>query len=78
MHNYSLASGVTKTLSNTLLTDFRFGYFKYNPRTNKPDAGATPMTGAGIPNANLGDNFTSGLGEFDFNGNNNNTDPRFW
>ncbi len=77
VHNYSLASGVTKTLSNTLLTDFRFGYFKYNPRTNKPDAGATPMTSAGIPNANLGDNFTSGWGEFDFNGNNNNTVPVF-
>ncbi|HEX3738901.1 MAG TPA: TonB-dependent receptor [Terriglobales bacterium] len=77
VHNYSLASGVTKTISNTLLTDFRFGYFKYNPRTNKPDAGSTPMTGFGIPNANLGDNFTSGLGEFDFNGNNGGTSDAF-
>ena len=32
-HNYSLATGFTKTLSNSLLTDFRFGYFKYNPQT---------------------------------------------
>ena len=32
VHNYSLASGVTKTLSPTLLADFRFGYFKYNPK----------------------------------------------
>src|SRR5579864_8189614 len=39
VHNYSLASGVTKTFSPTLLADFRFGYFKYNPKTNKPDAG---------------------------------------
>jgi len=68
VHNYSLASGVTKTFSTSLLADFRFGYFKYNPRTNKPDAGTTAMTNFGIPNANLGDNFTSGLGEFDMDG----------
>jgi len=77
VHNYSLSSGVTKTISPTLLADFRFGYFKYNPKTNKPDAGTTPMTAAGIPNANLGDAFTSGWGEFDFNGQNNNTVPVF-
>jgi hypothetical protein len=66
-HNYSLASGVTKTISTTLLADFRFGYFKYNPQTSKPDAGTTPMTGFGIPNANLTGTqaaVTSGLGGF--------------
>jgi len=68
VHNYSLASGVTKTFSSTLLADFRFGYFQYNPLTNKPDAGKAAMTAFGIPNANLGDNFTSGLGEFDMDG----------
>jgi len=68
VHNYSLASGVTKTFSPTLLADFRFGYFQYNPLTNKPDAGKAAMTAFGIPNANLGDNFTSGLGEFDMDG----------
>jgi hypothetical protein len=52
-HNYSLASGVTKTFSPTLLADFRFGYFKYNPIASKPDVGTTPMTAVGIPNANL-------------------------
>jgi outer membrane receptor protein involved in Fe transport len=77
VHNYSLASGVTKTFSSTLLADFRFGYFKYNPNTHKPDEGKTPMNDVGIPNANLGDRFTSGWGEFDFNGNNNNTVPVF-
>jgi outer membrane receptor protein involved in Fe transport len=65
VHNYSLALGTTKTFSSTLLGDFRFGYFQYNPLTNKPDAGVAAMTAFGIPNANLGDNFTSGLGEFD-------------
>ncbi len=68
VHNYSLATGVTKTFSQSLLGDFRFGYFKYNPQTNKPDAGTTAMTNFGIPNANMGDNFTSGLGEFDMDG----------
>ncbi len=66
-HNYSLATGVTKTLSSTLLADFRFGYFKYNPQASKPDAGTTPMTGFGIPNANLTGTqaaATSGLGGF--------------
>ena len=65
VHTYSLAAGVTKTFSSSLLGDFRFGFFQYNPMTNKPDAGTAAMTNFGIPNANLGDNFTSGLGEFD-------------
>jgi hypothetical protein len=67
VHNYSLASGVTKTFSSSLLGDFRFGYFKYNPRANKPDVGTTPMTNVGIPNANLTGPqalFTSGWGGF--------------
>jgi len=62
-HNYSLATGFTKTLSNSLLTDVRFGWFKYNPQTQKPDGG-TPMTGFGIPNANTSDPKTAGLGSF--------------
>lgn len=67
VHNYSLSSGVTKTFSSTLLGDFRFGYFKYNPRANKPDVGSTPMTNVGIPNANFTGSqatFTSGWGGF--------------
>ncbi len=63
-HNYSLATGFTKTISSTLLTDFRFGYFKYNPQTQKPDGGQ-PMTAFGIPGANIaGDPKTNGLGSF--------------
>ncbi|MCU1302255.1 MAG: Cna B-type protein [Candidatus Sulfotelmatobacter sp.] len=63
-HNYSLASGFTKTFSSSLLMDFRFGYFKYNPQTQKPDGG-TPMTAFGIPGANIpGDPKTNGLGTF--------------
>ena len=62
-HNYSLATGFTKTLSASLLTDVRFGWFKYNPQTKKPDGGA-PMTAFGIPNANTSDPKTAGLGSF--------------
>lgn len=62
-HNYSLATGFTKTFSSTLLTDFRFGWFKYNPQTQKPDGG-TPMTTFGIPGANTSDAKTGGLGAF--------------
>ena len=63
-HNYSLATGFNKTISTNWLTDFRFGYFKYNPQTQKADSG-TPMTGFGIPGANIpGDPKTNGLGAF--------------
>jgi Carboxypeptidase regulatory-like domain/TonB dependent receptor len=63
VHNYSLATGVTKTISASWLTDVRFGYFKYNPQTSKPDNGQ-PMTAFGIPGANTSDPKTNGLGSF--------------
>src|SRR5215471_6207254 len=68
-HNYSLATGVTKTFSPSLLADFRFGWFKYNPQTQKPSSGQ-PMNGFGIGSApggnlaNTSDPKTAGLGEF--------------
>ncbi|MCU1271363.1 MAG: Cna B-type protein [Acidobacteriaceae bacterium] len=64
-HNYSLASGFTKTLSSSLLTDFRFGYFKYNPTTHKPDEGKDAAKALGLGGLNFGDLFTSGLPLFD-------------
>jgi hypothetical protein len=63
-HNYSLASGVTHTFSNTLLADFRFGWFRYNPQTHKAFEGQNPATAVGIPGANLGDTTTSGWPAF--------------
>jgi len=66
-HNYSLSTGLTKTISSTLLTDVRFGWFKYNPITKKPDGG-TPMTAFGIPGANTSDPKTAGLGFFSLGG----------
>ena len=41
----------TRPSAQQLLTDFRFGYFKYNPQTSKPDGG-TPDDRFGIPGAN--------------------------
>ena len=38
VHNYSLATGFTKAIGAKWLTDFRFGYFKYNPKTAYSDA----------------------------------------
>jgi outer membrane receptor protein involved in Fe transport len=67
IHNTSLATGFNKTFSSTLLMDFRFGYFKYNPQASKPDGG-TPMTAFGIPNANTSDPKTAGLGAFIMDG----------
>jgi len=69
IHNYSLASGVTKTFNQTLIADFRFGYFKYNPVASKSDANATPMTTLyNVPNMNTSDPSTGGLPLFHMDG----------
>jgi hypothetical protein len=69
VHNYSLASGFTKPIGSKWLTDFRFGYFKYNPQTAYSDANATPMNTFGMPGLNLGTSDTGGLSSFFFGGN---------
>lgn len=69
VHNYSLASGFTKTIGSRWLTDFRLGWFKYNPQTAYSDASAQPMTGFGIPGLNLGTSTTGGLSSFFMDGN---------
>jgi len=69
VHNYSLASGFNKAIGSTWLTDFRFGYFKYNPVTAYSDASATPMNTFGVPGLNLGTPSTGGLSSFFLNGN---------
>lgn len=68
IHNYSIATGFDKVISSSLLTDFRFGFFQYNPHATKPDVGKTPdgPSGFNIPGTNLGDVATSGLPGFYF------------
>ena len=77
VHNYSLAIGMTKSINSHLLTDVRFGYFKYNPQTQYSDAGTTPMDTFGIPGLNLGTPSTTGLSSFFLtqNGNNDQFSP---
>jgi len=69
VHNYSLATGFDKAIGTTLLTDFRFGWFKYNPQTAYSDAGTTPMNTFGVPGLNLGTPSTTGLSSFFYGGN---------
>src|SRR6266403_3079788 len=76
VHNYSLASGFTKPIGVKWLTDFRFGYFKYNPQTAYSDASQSPMDKFGIPGLNSGTGIqgppeTGGLSGFIFNSNGN-------
>jgi Carboxypeptidase regulatory-like domain/TonB dependent receptor len=71
VHNYSLASGFTKAIGAKWLTDFRFGYFKYNPQTAYSDANKTPMDTLGFPGLNSGPGIvgaptTGGLSGFQF------------
>ncbi len=56
VHNYSLASGFTKLIGAKWLTDFRFGYFKYNPQTAYPDQGTASMDALGYPCLNTTSN----------------------
>ena len=73
VHNYSLAAGFTKPLGTKWLTDFRFGWFKYNPQTAYSDASASPMDAFGVPGLNSGPGVagppvTGGLAGIDFSG----------
>ena len=61
IQNYSLATGFDYTLSTSLLTDFRFGWFRYNPHSTKFDASAQAATALGLPGLNTSDPSTGGL-----------------
>ena len=61
IQNYSLATGFDYTLSSSLLTDFRFGYFRYNPHSTKFDQGTAAATALGLPGLNTSDTTTGGL-----------------
>ncbi|MGB7028500.1 MAG: TonB-dependent receptor, partial [Candidatus Acidiferrum sp.] len=69
VHNYSLATGFTKSFGTNWLTDFRLGWFQYNPLTHYSDASQNPMTAFGFPGLNLGTSETGGLSGFLFTGN---------
>lgn len=67
--NQSLALGFTKTLNPTLITEARFGTYRYRVRVQPGGVNSTPATDAGIPGLNLGTASTSGMPAFYVNGN---------
>src|SRR5437016_238883 len=75
IHNHSLAAGFDKAISSTLLTDFRFGWFQYNPHSIKPDANVAAAEALGRHGLNLpSDSSTGGLPAFVWDsGDNKNT-----
>src|SRR5882762_7904153 len=65
IHNHSLAAGFDKAISTTVLTDFRFGSFQYNPHSIKPDANVAAADALGLKGLNdPADPNTGGLPAF--------------
>jgi hypothetical protein len=60
--NQGVSAGFSWDLRSGLLTDFRFGFLRYNLRLDSLDTGTTPAANAGINGLNLpGDFYTSGM-----------------
>jgi hypothetical protein len=67
--NHSIAAGIDYTVSPTLLTDFRFGFYRNHVNVLPTGFDKTPAKDAGIPGLNLPeDNFTFGMPAFVING----------
>jgi hypothetical protein len=62
--SYSIASGFDYVVSPALITDFRFGFFRYHVQVNPLGLDTTPAKDAGIPGLNLGTPFTGGMPAF--------------
>ncbi|HEU0184547.1 MAG TPA: TonB-dependent receptor, partial [Blastocatellia bacterium] len=60
VRNQSVAYGFDYTWSSTLVTDFRFGFFRYKVNVLPFDFGQDTATDVGVPGLNL-DSFSSGL-----------------
>jgi outer membrane receptor protein involved in Fe transport len=65
--NQSIAAGFNHTFGATLLTDFRFGWFRYRVNVDPGGGDANPANDAGIPGLNL-DDFSRGMPAFLLNG----------
>ncbi len=70
--NHSVAGGFDYAMKPTLLTDFRFGWFRYKVFGQPNGIGTAPAKDAGIPGLNVDDNFNSGMPAFFINGYGNN------
>jgi outer membrane receptor protein involved in Fe transport len=78
--NQGISSGFTYSLRPKLLTDFRFGYFRYRLSVDAEDSGQIPVIeqpgSSEIPNisaAETGDPFATGLPDFQIPGQQNTT-----
>jgi outer membrane receptor protein involved in Fe transport len=65
--NQSIAAGFDHSLSPNLLTDFRFGWFRYRVNVDPGGGDVNPATDAGIPGLNV-DDFSRGMPAFLLNG----------
>lgn len=63
-HNTSVALGTDFVFNPKLVLDTRLGYYRYNIRNNKYNAGVNFATDLGIPNENTGTPATSGAPAF--------------
>jgi hypothetical protein len=67
--NQGISTGFTYSLSSNLLTDFRFGYFRYRLNLDSQDFGQTPAIGIpGIFATDTHDPFATGLPEIQIPG----------
>ena len=62
----SHAAGWTHTFGPALVNELRFGFIQWNINTEHVDAGQNRSEALGIPNANRGDTYSSGLSLFAF------------
>jgi outer membrane receptor protein involved in Fe transport len=78
VRNQSVAYGFDYTWSSTLVTDFRFGFFRYKVNVLPFDFGKNTASDVGVPGLNL-DSFSSGLfaGIVELPGTNENNGFRF-
>ncbi|MBO0721194.1 MAG: TonB-dependent receptor, partial [Blastocatellia bacterium] len=60
VRNHSVAFGFDYTWSSSLVTDFRFGFFRYKVNVLPADYGLTTSSDVGVPGLNI-DDFSSGL-----------------
>jgi len=70
--NHSVAAGFDYTVRPNLLTDFRFGFFRYQVHVVPNGLDTSPATDAGIPGLNLDKTFTGGMPAFFINDYGNN------
>lgn len=66
--NHSIAGGFDYTVRPNLLTDFRFGWFRYKVFGQPNGIGTSPAKDAGIPGLNVDNDFNSGMPAFTVNG----------